>query len=378
MAVLMINSFKKLLSGKKISIAALTFLFTPVSFSQIPTNGLQLWLKSDAGIVHNDYNVSSWQDQSGNGYNAIQSNADRQPFLGFDQLIGKPVLAFDGTNDKLGFTGSITMTQLSFFIVMKQYQGATTPDEEVPITFGGIDMNLGKQYFFVTRDPIVSDPDNHIAVGFSPDYSALASSNYIATYGEWKYYTIVTNHTIWNTKIRWNGIDATISHIGSNASLSVPLGDSLGRGGGIGGADNVPEGTLAARCDIAELILYNRVVSDSEVLVIEGYLSQKYNFITGVNDLAQNIMPDKFILSQNFPNPFNPSTTIKYSIPISGFVTLKVYDVLGKEVATLVNEEKPAGNHEVTFNAANLSSGVYLYTLQAGSYTQTKKLILMK
>jgi photosystem II stability/assembly factor-like uncharacterized protein len=89
-------------------------------------------------------------------------------------------------------------------------------------------------------------------------------------------------------------------------------------------------------------------------------------------------LPEQFALEQNYPNPFNPSTTIRYSIPTSEFVTLKVYDVLGNEVATLVNEEKPAGSYEVNFNAAELSSGIYFYTLQSGSFTQTKKLILMK
>ncbi len=89
-------------------------------------------------------------------------------------------------------------------------------------------------------------------------------------------------------------------------------------------------------------------------------------------------LPEQFSLEQNYPNPFNPSTTIKYSIPTSEFVSLKVYDVLGNEVATLVNEQKPAGSYEIDFNATDLSSGIYLYTLQAGSYTQTKKLILMK
>ncbi len=89
-------------------------------------------------------------------------------------------------------------------------------------------------------------------------------------------------------------------------------------------------------------------------------------------------LPEQFSLEQNYPNPFNPSTTIKYSIPTSEFVSLKVYDVLGNEVATLVNEEKPAGSYEVNFNAAKLSSGIYFYTLHAGSHTQTKKLILLK
>ena len=87
---------------------------------------------------------------------------------------------------------------------------------------------------------------------------------------------------------------------------------------------------------------------------------------------------DEFDLSQNYPNPFNPSTTIHFIIPANGFVTLKVYDLLGNEVATLVNEEKPAGSYEVEFNANGLSSGMYLYTLQTGSYIETKKMILMK
>jgi photosystem II stability/assembly factor-like uncharacterized protein len=99
--------------------------------------------------------------------------------------------------------------------------------------------------------------------------------------------------------------------------------------------------------------------------------------ITGIEDQINEI-PSQFILEQNYPNPFNPTTTISFSIPTSEFVTLKVFDMLGKEVATLVNEEKAAGSFEIEFNAANLSSGIYFYNLQAGGFTQTKKLILMK
>jgi len=85
-----------------------------------------------------------------------------------------------------------------------------------------------------------------------------------------------------------------------------------------------------------------------------------------------------FELKQNYPNPFNPSTIISFSIPTSEFVTLKIFDVLGSEVVTLVNEEKPAGNYEVKFDGSGLSSGIYFYTLQAGKFVETKKLILMK
>ena len=85
-----------------------------------------------------------------------------------------------------------------------------------------------------------------------------------------------------------------------------------------------------------------------------------------------------FSLSQNYPNPFNPLTSIHYAIGKRQFVTLKVYDILGNEIATLVNDEKSAGNYEVNFNASNIPSGVYFYRLQAGSFAQTNKMILLK
>lgn len=85
-----------------------------------------------------------------------------------------------------------------------------------------------------------------------------------------------------------------------------------------------------------------------------------------------------YSLSQNYPNPFNPGTNINYSIEESGFVTLKVYDILGKQVAVLVNENKPAGNYMVEFNAANLPSGIYIYRLTVGKFADSKKLLLLK
>ena len=88
--------------------------------------------------------------------------------------------------------------------------------------------------------------------------------------------------------------------------------------------------------------------------------------------------PTKFSLEQNYPNPFNPSTSIQYAISSRQFVTLKVYDVLGKEVITLANEEKPGGMYNVQFTMNNLSSGIYFYQLKAGDYFETKKMILMK
>lgn len=99
---------------------------------------------------------------------------------------------------------------------------------------------------------------------------------------------------------------------------------------------------------------------------------------TSVKELGDEPVPLNFVLSQNYPNPFNPSTNIRFRIPSSVFVTLKVYDILGREVATLVNEQLTPGGHETTFDGAGLASGVYFYQLHAGESSQAKRLLLLK
>ena len=89
-------------------------------------------------------------------------------------------------------------------------------------------------------------------------------------------------------------------------------------------------------------------------------------------------IPDVFALEQNYPNPFNPSTRIDFSLAVDSKVSLKVFDVLGQEVATLINSDLVAGSHNVEFSAANINSGVYFYILQTGNYVETKKMVLMK
>ncbi|MBK8550423.1 MAG: T9SS type A sorting domain-containing protein [Ignavibacteria bacterium] len=88
--------------------------------------------------------------------------------------------------------------------------------------------------------------------------------------------------------------------------------------------------------------------------------------------------PEKYELSQNYPNPFNPVTHLEFGIPDLGFVTLKVYDITGREVKTLVKEIKPAGRYSLTFDGSNLSSGIYFYTLTAGEFKQTKRMMILK
>ena len=124
-------------------------------------------------------------------------------------------------------------------------------------------------------------------------------------------------------------------------------------------------------------IITYRGVADTVYFVVDttDYIT------TGVGDDNANnkiIIPTVYSLEQNYPNPFNPTTVICYQIASLGKVSLKVYDLLGREVATLVNDVKSAGTYTATFNATKMASGIYFYRLQAGSFTQTKKLVLLK
>jgi len=106
------------------------------------------------------------------------------------------------------------------------------------------------------------------------------------------------------------------------------------------------------------------------------------NFIFAQNDIEKvrstEITKDEIYLKQNYPNPFNPTTNIKYQIANKKLVILKIYDILGKEIETLVNERQSPGVYEVTFDGSALSSGVYFYKLTADNYSETKKLVLIK
>ena len=124
---------------------------------------------------------------------------------------------------------------------------------------------------------------------------------------------------------------------------------------------------------IDDIRIYNRALSDSEV----NLLYRERGWPTGV-DVHGSTLPAKYLLSQNYPNPFNPSTTIEYQLSEQSFVTLRIYDVLGREVEMLVNERRNAGVYSVQLDASALPTGVYFYRLQAGDFTQTRKLLLLK
>jgi len=122
--------------------------------------------------------------------------------------------------------------------------------------------------------------------------------------------------------------------------------------------------------DMSSVDTYAFTYSSPNVFTING---------TTTNVLNDNgLLPTVYALLQNYPNPFNPATKIGYQLPKNSLVTLKVYDIIGREVSTLVNEQEIAGHYEATFDGSKLASGVYFYRIQAGSFTATKIFVLMK
>jgi hypothetical protein len=129
--------------------------------------------------------------------------------------------------------------------------------------------------------------------------------------------------------------------------------------------------------DVIQGVTYYYLVTAVDYAGNNSEVSQKvFALVTDVEPGAE--IPTVYELGQNYPNPFNPSTVIKFSIPNSGLVTLKVFNILGQEVVTLVNEIKPIGIYEVSFDASNLTTGLYIYRIESGDFTATKKMMLIK
>ena len=152
--------------------------------SPIPTAGLQLWVKADTGLVLNGNAVSKWTDLSGNGNDAIQADTSRQPIVISNGLNQKPVLRFDGVNDRLGLTGTKLLTQISLFIVEKADSGATGPNPYYPIEFG--DTTEGKKYGLSLQNNFSNFSTDEIDPFVDPHSWVRAKAPGIAEFGKWK------------------------------------------------------------------------------------------------------------------------------------------------------------------------------------------------
>lgn len=156
------------------------------------------------------------------------------------------------------------------------------------------------------------------------------------------------------------------------SQVSATLNMTTGTGFKVGGYGTSP--SYVGKID--EFRLWRRALDTAEITALYNQ-NITCGYPVGISS-SNNQLPNSYNLSQNYPNPFNPVTVISYQLPINGFVSLKVFDVLGREVAELVNGEVKAGKYEARFDGANLSSGVYFYTLRAGDFSDTKKMLLVK
>ncbi|HSP86872.1 MAG TPA: LamG-like jellyroll fold domain-containing protein [Ignavibacteriaceae bacterium] len=130
---------------------------------------------------------------------------------------------------------------------------------------------------------------------------------------------------------------------------------------------------------IDEIAVYNKALNEIEVAINYNNIIESRGYCNAATDVTViEVNPDNYFLSQNYPNPFNPSTRIKYFLPAKSMIVLKVFDVLGNEIAQIVSEEKQPGNYEQEINLHSFSSGMYIYQLQAENYSQIRKMILLK
>lgn len=144
-----------------------------------------------------------------------------------------------------------------------------------------------------------------------------------------------------------------------------------------------PEGVTAQLEDFLGGVVVNQAMSDSGTYTVTNLAVNKLKMTVtfdNVTSVAQfdDPLPGSFRLLQNYPNPFNPATTIAYTLPKNGHVRLSVFDVLGREVALLVDTAKPVGNHQLSFDASELSTGLYFYRITTGTFRQTRRMLLLK
>jgi hypothetical protein len=278
-----------------------------------------------------------------------------------------------------------------FGYIIRNHPG-TAGNEGNVMTFGA-NGDFNHQWFMGMRYPSSSD-NIGLATGYSSYINATMPG--LAAYDQWRNLSVVSTGTVWNTTVQWDGNNAYMSTGGSDETISVPLGDASGSGGGIGGADGVPAGTILAKCEVAEVLVYDVALSDPARKEIEHNLAMKYGLpwtTTAVVENQGGNAPESFVLMQNYPNPFNPSTTIRFGLPNSSHVTVTVFNTLGQQVGLLQDGEQEAGYHEVRFDGKNFSSGVYFYRIQvrpldsaierdskggARDFVATKRLLLLK
>jgi hypothetical protein len=327
----------------KTSLATLfvVILFSVSLFAQFSGNALQF-----DGV--NDY-VNLGNSSVFNINSAVTYEAWIRPDTSLNGFIFNKWVNFQEDKQLTYSDGRITFFLFNAFSGASLVTASIVPLHQYTHIAATYDGSLAKLYVngvFDTSKSVggqVNNSSGNLFIGHNPDrFDVLAP-----------FKGIIDEFRIWNTARTESEIQATM-----NQSLN---GDEPG----LIGYWKFDEGTGSTTAD---------ETSNGNDGTISGAI-----WVPGTTPVEENVKSaDSYNLSQNYPNPFNPSTTISFQLPISGEVSLRVYDILGNEVATLVNEEKHAGNYQIDFNSEGLSSGVYYYKLQVGGFVETKKMILIK
>ena len=219
--------------------------------------------------------------------------------------------------------------------------------------------------YFSTAGPIIIDT-----------FSLEISEDTLVTLKNFRLKNVGADRTVENVKAELKTSDSIVTKIIKNI---VSFGD-IAPGSSSNNVSSAFQFFISSSANVDSIVFELEISSNGIVywmVASNDTVTMEDSVTVDIKDKF-DYQPNEFALEQNYPNPFNPTTTINYSVPRTAVVTLKVYDILGREISTLVNEEKPAGNYSVNFNASNLSSDIYFYRMQAGTFVETKKLTLLK
>lgn len=402
------------------SSAALDQPYVPHTFTQEQINLMLNQPKGFDGRIHGPEITDGQGGPDSGGYRWIDSDEPGGPTFNWVEIstVGTPVTSWtNGTADD----GSVVVT-LPFTFT---YYGNNYSQLKICTNgWAGFDVASTGVQFFNTAIPLTAEPNNALFC-FWDDmdlrnsgnvyyYNDAANNRFIV---EWKdvphydppgggpytyqiilyrdgriYYQYLTMNAPTNTNsIGTENIDGTIglqivfdnNYVHSNMAIKIEKGlawvDESPNSGTIapGGNQNVTVTFNSTGLSIGTYAGFLKVNSNDPNRPVKNLPIRLNVGPVGIENNVSGI-PTEFDLAQNYPNPFNPTTKINFSIPKESFVTLKIYDVLGKEVKSLVSENKLAGYYDVEFNASDFASGIYFYKIEAGDFVQTKRMILIK
>jgi hypothetical protein len=300
----------------------------------------------------------------GSNYNPSLSYVAGGPYVRLSLSGGNINSNGNGTPEGLDLTPSYhTLATINFTILNSAVSTNLTIDTG-SLTVGLFSTHNNEDFSGTINPQTMSAPVNIASEPLPVELSSFtASSNQNGVNLKWQTETEVNNYGFdVERKVHTSTEFSPIK-----SGLSVPAWEKVGFVGGNGNSNSPKEYSFIDKSPSGGSKFQYRLKQ------IDNDGAFKYSDVVEVE-----VVPTQFELSQNYPNPFNPSTKIAYTLPIDSKVSIKVYDMLGNEVATLENDEKEAGYYEVNFDAKGLASGVYFYNISAGAYNSTKKMVLMK